>query len=168
MADDRPRYWDDERLEHDEGTLIRTGVEPEGCDPVEDRCAPDEVVEDPIEDRHVPGTVDDLPYDYGVETPPAADQLLESIEHPDAQAGWDVGETGPADEGDEQPLGRPEERELWSKQRTLIEISDHEEQHYRGLEPEKAEQIHEALAEDAAEPFTEGPEGTSATGSSGE
>ncbi|MDY0088460.1 MAG: hypothetical protein RBS78_07935, partial [Coriobacteriia bacterium] len=163
MADDGPRYWDDERLEQDEGTLIRTGSEAEGCDPVKDRCAPDEVVEDPIEDRHVPGTVDDLPYDYGVETPPAADQLYELIERPDAQAAWDVGETGPADEGEERPLGKPEERELWSKQRTLIEISDDEEQHYRGLDPVRAEQLHDALAEDAAEPLTEAPEGSCAS-----
>lgn len=151
MGNGGPRYWDDENLEQDEGAFIRTGSTAEGCDPVEDRCAPDDVVEDPIEDRHVPGTVDDLPYDYGVETPPAADQLLDTIEVPGAESRWDVGETGSAGEGDEPVLGRPEERELWSKQKPLIEISEIEEGHYRGLDSERAEAIHEALAEDAAE-----------------
>ncbi|MBW6469455.1 MAG: hypothetical protein K0B85_09910 [Coriobacteriia bacterium] len=158
--------WDDDRLERDEGVLIRDdSTAAEGCDDETDRCAPDEIVEDPIEDRHVPGTPDDLPYDYGVEIPPPADQALDTIDHAGTHGGWGVGETGPADEGDEPQLGRPEERELWRRQKPLIEAAEREEQHYRGLAPEHAEAIHEALAEDAEEPLSEAPDGTSATGS---
>jgi hypothetical protein len=49
--------WDDDKLERDEGVLIRDDTSSaEGCDEETDRCAPDEVVEDPVDDRHVPGT----------------------------------------------------------------------------------------------------------------
>lgn len=158
--------WDDDRLERNEGVLIRDDTsEAEACDDETDRCAPDEIVEDPIDDQHVPGTPDDLPYDYGVEVPPPADQALNTIDHAGTYGSWDVGETGPAGEGDEPALGRPEEKELWRKQKPLIEAAEREEQHYRGLEPEQAEAAHEALAEDAEEPLPEAPGGTSATGS---
>jgi hypothetical protein len=41
----------------------------------------DDFVEDPVEDENVPGTVDDLPYDYGLVMAPAADQVMLSIDH---------------------------------------------------------------------------------------
>jgi hypothetical protein len=47
--------------EHDEGREV-------GCDPEEDRCAPDDEAYGPA-DRVTPGTPDDLPYSLGEATP---------------------------------------------------------------------------------------------------
>lgn len=168
MLADEPKHWDDEKFERDEGVLTPdTAGETAGCDQDSDDCAPDEVVGDPIDDKHVPGTADDLPYDYGIETPAPADQALEAIGRPSKSARG-VGATGPAEEGEESALGEPDEKELWRKQEPLIEIAEAEEQHYRGLTEEQAEAAHDALAEDAEDPLPNASGGTSATGSGSE
>ncbi len=58
-------------VEHDEGREA-------GCDPAEDRCAPDEEGHDPYDSRHIPGTPDDVPVSLGEDAPDAADQRIES------------------------------------------------------------------------------------------
>jgi len=170
MSADGTERWDDDDLEREEGVFVRrSGGTIEGCDDETDQCAPDDTVEDPIEDRHVPGTPDDLPYDYGVETPPPADQTLDTIADEGLPGrGMGVGHTGAPSDREPPDLGGPEQRELWDKQEPLIELSEREEQHYRTLTPEQAELAHEALAEDAEEPLAEAPGGTSATGESSE
>jgi hypothetical protein len=45
-----------------------------------------------LSDHGVPGTPDDLPYDYGVDVPPAADQQILSPERRHAGSG-PLGET---------------------------------------------------------------------------
>jgi len=65
----------------------------------EGECAPDDYVGDPINDAGVPGTVDDLPYDYGIEDVQAADETLDSIERPTSSS-WGVGATGHPEEED--------------------------------------------------------------------
>lgn len=158
---DGDTWFEDDDLAREEGILVsRAGGHEVGC---EDQCAPDENVEDPINDEGVPGTVDDLPYDFGVETARAADETLDSIEHP-AVTSWGVGLTGHADSGEETELGGPEQRELWRIQRPLIEEADAEERHYAGLPEEELPEIAEASAEDASEVLPDAPDGTSATG----
>lgn len=114
----------------------------------------------------LPGTRDDLPYDYGIEDPEAADHIIDGPDNIGAGFGGGMGRTGSDEDGDEPPLGRPEERELWRKQRPLIQESDREERHLRGLEGLDLKAVHDAGAEDAEEPFQEAPDGTSSTGSS--
>lgn len=126
-------------------------------------CPPDDYVNDPINDDGVPGTVDDLPYDYGIETPRAADETLSSIEGP-PYGSWGVGATGPAGDGEERPLGEPEERELWRQQQPLIEEAAAEERHLVGLDEDHLQAVVDASAEDAAEVLPEAPDGVSATG----
>ena len=157
---DREGIFGDDKVERVDGILHAESGGEVGC---EGDCAPDDYVEDPINDDGVPGTVDDLPYDYGVETAPAADQMLGLIERPGGP--WGVGTTGPADEGDEPDLGGPEERELWRAQRPLIEEADVEERHFPGLEEEDVSAVADASSEDSAEALPDSPEGTSATGS---
>lgn len=126
--------------------------------------APDDVVEDTIADDGVPGTPDDLPYDYGVEVSLAADQMLLSLD--DRGVGFGaLGETGADDDADEAPLGGPEERELWRRQRPLIQESGDEARRYAGLEDADIARVEGSVGEDAAEVLPESPEGGSATGS---
>lgn len=163
---------DDDTYVREEGVLVpRNGGHDLGCDEDEDRCAPDDLVEDPVNDEHVPGTVDDLPYDYGVAAPIAADQQFRTIDHGPVSGFGDPGSTG-YDEGppyaDESPLGSVDERELWQHQRPLIAESADEPRRYRGLSDAEARVVDAASGEDAGELNPEGPEGTSATGSAGE
>jgi len=158
--DDRDTWPDDEEITREDGILFsRSGHREVGC---EGACASDDYIADPINDDGVPGTVDDLPYDYGLETSPAADQLLESIERAPASS-WGVGRTGHPEEGDEPPPGKPEERELWELQLPLIEEAEAEEKHVAGLREEDIPAVADASAEDAAEVLPDAPDGTSAT-----
>jgi len=133
-----------------------------GC--TDDLCAPDELVEDPINDDGVPGTVDDLPYDFGVEVPAAVDQQFKSPEHP--HSGFSgMGHTGyDEDVTSESPLGTPDERELWHKQRGLIQESGDEAARWGGLEDDDLRRVEDAIGEDAGEVLPDAPEGESATG----
>jgi hypothetical protein len=67
--------FDDEELVREGGVFVsRNGGREVG--PEDDDRAPGDYVEDPAADDGVPGTRDDLPYDYGVEISPAADQMV--------------------------------------------------------------------------------------------
>ncbi len=159
------KYPDDEWLEQDEGVLVPAeGGHRVGCEEDGVPCAPDDIVEDPINDAGVPGTQDDLPYDYGVEVPPAADHQLELVEDLVAEDS-DVGKTGAPADGDAPPLGRPEERELWGKQRALIEEDEDEGLRLDGLPEADIPELQRAMGDDAADPLPDAPGGTSATGS---
>lgn len=103
---DGDTWFEDDELTRDDGILsARAGGHEVQC---EGDCPPDDYANDPINDDGVPGTVDDLPYDYGIETSRAADETLNSIEGPPYKS-WAVGATGPAEEGEERPLGKPED-----------------------------------------------------------
>lgn len=147
-----------------EGGVFVPGTSGHRGDARGDDRAQDDYVEDPINEPGVPGTVDDLPYDYGVETASAADEALDSIDRTKA---WQVGATGPADDRDPEALGRPEERELWSKQRALIEEAEANEREYGSLNESDLPRI-VGSSIDAEDVLSETPDGTSATGSSGE
>jgi hypothetical protein len=158
---DRP-FGDDEYI-REGGVLIpvNTGHEVRHED---DTIAPDDVVEDVIADEGVPGTQDDLPYDYGVEIAQPADQMILSRDRRRSGFGG-VGHTGSDKDEGETPLGAPDERELWRKQKPLIAESGDEAARYAGLEDSDIARVEQAVGEDAAETFSESPEGESATGS---
>jgi hypothetical protein len=153
---------DEEELVREGGVFVSRNGGHE-ADETESRAA-DDYIEDPGTGDGVPGTVDDLPYDMGLETSAPADQLIQSGDGRMHGYGG-VGETG-ADEDTEPPdLGRPEERELWRKQRGLIQESADEELRYRGLNDEEVVELDAASGEDAADVLPDAPEGKSATGS---
>ena len=157
--------FDEAEYERQGGVLVPVnGGHEVSCE--DEQCAPDEVVEDPLNDDGVPGTPDDLPYDYGVETSEAADTQVLSPGHRNAGLGG-LGATG-ADEDvtEEPPLGGPDERELWHKQRGLMQESEDEAARWGGLEDDDLSKVEEAIGEDAGEVLPEAPEGESATGAS--
>lgn len=85
------RPFDEEQYERQGGVFVPVnGGHEVGCE--DDACAPDELVEDTLSDHGVPGTPDDLPYDYGAENAPAADQQVLNPEHRHAGFG-PLGET---------------------------------------------------------------------------
>jgi hypothetical protein len=160
------RIHDDGSLEDEE--LVRVGgvfVSRNGgheADSDEARAA-DDYIEDPGSGDGVPGTVDDLPYDFGVEHAVAADQLLESSGRGRGVRSG-IGYTGADDDREPPLLGGPEERELWKKQRGLIQESGDEEARYAGLSDDIAARADSASGEDAADVLPDAPEGKSATG----
>lgn len=154
---------DDEELVREGGVFVsRNG----GHEVHEDEMrASDDYIEDPGTGDGVPGTVDDLPYDFGLENANAADQLLESSGRGHG-VGSKVGHTGADDDSEPPELGGPEERELWKKQRGLIQEASEHEAHYAGLDEDRIAAVDAALGEDAAEVLPDSPEGKSATGAS--
>jgi hypothetical protein len=155
--------FEEEEYERQGGVLVPVnGGHEVGCE--DDQCAPDELVEDPLNDDGVPGTPDDLPYDYGVEVPDAVDAQVLNPEHRHAGGGA-LGYTGvPDDPRVESPLGAPDERELWHKQRGLIEESADEAPRWHGLAEDELRRVEDAIGEDAGEVLPDAPEGESATG----
>jgi hypothetical protein len=152
---------EDEELVREGGVFVsRNGGHEVDAD--EARAA-DDYIEDPGTGDGVPGTVDDLPYDFGLEHATAADQLLESSAR-GRNVRSSVGHTGADDDSDPPALGGPEERELWKKQRGLIQESADEEARYAGLSDELIERVDAASGEDAADVLPDAPGGRSATG----
>ena len=159
------RPFDEEEYERVGGVFVPVnGGHEVGCE--DDKCAPDDLVEDPLNDDGVPGTPDDLPYDYGVEVPVAADQQVLSFEHRHAGFGG-LGRTGSADDlATEPPLGAGDERDLWNRQRGLVQESGDEAARWGGLEDDDLPAIEDAMGDDAGETLPDAPEGESATGAS--
>ena len=160
---------------HDDGSVEEEALVREGgvfmsrnggreIDADEARAA-DDYVEDPGSGDAVPGTVDDLPYDYGVENARPADEMLNSPGTGRGAAGG-IGYTGADDDREPPELGRPEERELWSKQRGLLGESEDEPARYAGLSDEQIARLDESSGEDAADVLPDAPNGKSATGGS--
>ena len=154
--------FDDEELVPDNGVYaeVNTGQEAD-CDEGKASCAPDDMVEDPISEDVTPGTVDDLPYDYGVETPIAVDQEL-FVQSRGGRSG--IGRTGSDPEGTESELGADDERELWKKQRALIDEDERESARDIGLDEPELEEVAKAYGGDAAEALPMNPEGVSSVG----
>jgi hypothetical protein len=154
---------EDEALVREGGVFVSRSSGRE-VDAREARAA-DDYIEDPGTGDAVPGTVDDLPYDQGLETARAADSLLTSSGRGRGAAGG-IGRTGADDDREPPELGGPEERELWKKQRGLIGESKDEDARYAGLSDDLAARLDAASCEDAADTLPDSPEGTSATGGS--
>ncbi|MDO9556568.1 MAG: hypothetical protein Q7J82_03160 [Coriobacteriia bacterium] len=72
-------WFEDDELVREGGVFLSPNVGREvSCD--DDDCAPGDYAEDPASEVVVPGTIDDLPYDYGVELSHPADEVLESLD----------------------------------------------------------------------------------------
>ena len=146
--------FDDEDLIREGGVLVPRGggreVGPEGPD-----AAHGDYPEDPDADDGVPGTRDDLPYDFGLQEIEAADHIIDGPD--DVTAGFgEMGSTGAAEDV-ETPLGAPDERELWARQRPLIQEAEAEEAHLAGLDEGSAERLLDAEAEGAEDPRPDFP-----------
>jgi hypothetical protein len=154
--------FDDEELVADNGVYaeVNQGRDVD-CGDDKAECAPDDIVEDPINDDNIPGTVDDLPYDYGVETPVAVDQEL-FVQSRGGRGG--IGRTGSDPEWTESELGAEDERDLWSKQRVLIDEDERESARDIGLDAAELEDAARAYGGDAAEPLPMNPDGVSSGG----
>ncbi|TLM98135.1 MAG: hypothetical protein FDZ75_03075 [Actinobacteria bacterium] len=140
-------------LQYDNGVFYETGSRR-----VDTSGAPDDFVEEPWEPGDDPGTIDDIPYTMGVETPAPADQLL-NVEGPTRLAGH------PAKEETERPEGAADERRLWERQKPLIQEDEDDGLKLEGFGEEVIPAILDAMGDDAAEPLPDFPNGTSATGS---
>lgn len=94
MARRYDNYPDDHPYERDEGVLVghRAGHDV-GYDDAREGSAPDDFIEEPLKEEHVPGTVDDLPFDWGLAIAPAADQELLSIDRGPMGGFGDLGST---------------------------------------------------------------------------
>ena len=157
---------DDRPLEREGGVFVpRSDGRDVGCDSTDATCPEDEWLEDSVTEEHVPGTVDDLAYDFGTEDPGPADQMLTTIESGRVTGFGDVGKTGSEEDRDERDLGELEERDLWRRQRPLIEEDVDEGYNVPSLSEEQLAAVERAIGEDAAGPLVEASEGTSSIGS---
>jgi hypothetical protein len=153
--------FDDEELVREGGVFVsRGGGREVGAD---EAGAPGDYVEDPGVDDGVPGTRDDLAYDFGVELPMAADHIIDGPDNVAAGFGG-MGRTGSEPDGDEAPLGAPDERELWGKQLSLIDEAEVEERGLSGLEGSDMQRLRDAEADGAEDVLPDFPDGVSATG----
>ncbi|MBN2404072.1 MAG: hypothetical protein JXE06_00675 [Coriobacteriia bacterium] len=76
---DGDTWFEDDELVREGGVLVsRSGGREIGCSDKD--CAMDDYADDSADEDGVPGTVDDLPYDYGIEAPRAADETFESLD----------------------------------------------------------------------------------------
>ncbi len=162
----RDGSFDDEDLERQGGVFVSHHGGREVAPEERDRPT-DDLDEDPWTDDGVPGTTDDLPYDHGVDLSTPADHLILSPERRNSGFG-DMGETGVDDREQEPPLGAVDERDLWHRQRGLIDESGDEAARYAGLTDADIPRVEAAVGEDAAEVLPDSPEGESATGSGNE
>jgi hypothetical protein len=155
--------FDEEELVREGGVFVPRS---DGRDVGDGEGAHDDLAEDPLDDRHVPGTVDDLPYDLGVETALPADETLASIDR--RSGGWGgLGDTGYDNDGEPAALGGPDERDLWARSRALRQEDDVESAHGLDLADEELADVELALGDDSADALQDGPDGTSAIGSVG-
>jgi hypothetical protein len=143
----------EETLRHDEGVLDEPGGRESSCEPAEEPCAPSDYVEEPFADDGTPGTADDLPYTLGVEESAPADEHIVPV------GGTRLGEAGP-----ERAEDAADERELWGKQKALVEEDEASGLRLEGASQDAIPGILDAMGDDAAEALPDWPEGTSATG----
>jgi hypothetical protein len=165
MQDDEERDTYPEREQHIfNEKVVREGgvfVEPEhqqrDCNTPGTECGPDDYAEDPYSIDNRPGTSDDANYSYGVELPNAGDLHL----IPDRGVRRRGGNAAP-DEESELDLGERDERDLWRRQRSLME-EDSEEgiELPQGLDDEDAERVIDGMGAEFTE---EDVADTSATG----
>lgn len=164
MKDDEERTTYPEREQHIfNDKLVREGgvlVEPEhqqvDCNDPEIECGPDDYPEDPYSIDNRTGTPDDANYSFGVELPNADDLHLV----PDSGR-MSVGETEGAEEPPERDLGELEERDMWRRQRPLIEEDVEAGADLEGMSDEDADRVVDMMG---AEFTQEDQADTSATG----
>jgi hypothetical protein len=157
--DETPQPLFDEKLDREGGALFAPDAREVSCDPDTEACAQDDYVGDPeARETGIPGTADDVPLDFGLESPPAADQhvVLEGA----TRVAGESAET--KDQAEDQ--GATDEAELWSQQRALLEEDTDGGLKLAGFPEEAVPEILEAMGDDAADALPDFPSGTSATG----
>lgn len=153
--------FDRERVYKEEGVFVEPPEGEEGCDPDEERCAPDDYAEDPYSDNDNPGTPDDVPYGYGVSNARPADAHLVA----DDASVFETGHAGERPAKQDPPFASSDEADLWRHQRALIEEDEGDGIKLAGFDEERIPSILDALGDEAAEPLPDAPNGVSATGS---
>lgn len=156
---EREQHYFDEPLQAEgDGWLREPQHTREGCDTSGEKCGPDEYPEDPFATGNRPGTVDDLPNSFGVELPQADDEHLveQGRTH---HAGPEAGEER------ERDLGDREARDLWRRQRPLIEEDEHGVQLPVGMTEEEGRRVMDAMGDDEGTGASEDVAEESATGS---
>lgn len=159
---DQEGHLANDKLVREGGVLIEPAHSQVDCNQQRPACAPDDYPEDPYSIDNRPGTVDDVGYSYGIESPPAADMSFAPMNS--THAG---GERAPATERD-LDLGEIDAEELWEHQEPLIaeDLDDGIKLTEQTTEAQ-AQRILDALGDDAAEPLSESGAGVSATGEYG-
>ena len=157
--DERAQRLFDEPLDRESGVFVEPDAREVSCEPDEAACAPDDYASDPEpHETGVPGTADDLPLDFGLEIPPAADQhvVLEGTTHVGGESAEAV------DTAEDQ--GAVDEQELWSEQAALLEEDEDGGLKLKGFPEEEVPDILQAMGDDASDALPDFPSGTSATG----
>jgi hypothetical protein len=163
--DDRPVFEEEELVEA--GVYVEQNRgENVGCDEATDRCAPDDYSEAPHESRNVPGTEDDVPYSVGTEESiPAADTQFRYADESTTSSSRPT----PADEGDtESDISKTDERDLWRRNRALIEEDEDDGLKLEGFSEEEIPDVLDAMGDEAQDPIPDSATGYSATGSDAE
>lgn len=156
-----PQPLFDEKLDRESGAYLEPDAHEVSCDPDAEACAQDDYVGDPeARETGIPGTADDVPLDFGLEIPAAADQhvVLEGATKPG-------GETAEVKDAAEDQ-GAADEDELWAEQSALIEEDVDGGLKLKGFPEDEIPDILNAMGDDAADPLLDFPNGTSATGES--
>lgn len=156
---EREQHVFDEKLEREGGVFIEPQHTQVDCNSPDAGCATDEYPEDPFSIDNRPGTVDDPTYSMGVELPNAADQHLVP------EGGTHQGGRPAPDEEREWEPGELEERDMWRRQRALIEEdADDGIKMPAGTSDEQAERILDAMGDESADNVPDMTQGGSATG----
>lgn len=156
---EREQHVFDEKLERDNGVFAEPQHMQRDCNSPDAECATDEYPEDPFAIDNRPGTADDATYSMGVELPNAADQHLvpEGRTH-------QSGHSAPDEEREWEP-GELEERDLWRRQRPLIEEDvDDGIKFPRGVSDEEAQHTLDAMGDETSDNVPDMTQGGSATG----
>lgn len=166
MFDDESDVWPEreqhvfnEKLEREGGVFIEPQHTQVDCnDPENLGCAPDEYPEDPYAVDNRPGTPDDVTYSYGLELPNAADRHLvpEGATH-------QSGPPAPDEEREFEP-GERDERDLWRRQRALIEEDADSPKLPVGMSDEDGRRVMGAMGDDEGDEASEDATTVSATG----
>lgn len=163
--DDKANNWPEreqdvfeEKLERDGGVFVEPQHTQVDCNAPDAGCATDEYPEDPYSVDNRPGTVDDPTYSMGVELPNAADLHLVP------EGGVHQSGRPAADEEPERDLGELEERDLWRRQRPLIEEDEDDGVKLLGASDDEARRVLDAMGDESSDSVPDMTQGGSATG----
>lgn len=167
MFDDENDVWPereqhifDEKLEREGGVFLEPQHSQRDCNNPDDAgCAPDEYPNDPYTVDNRPGTPDDVTYSFGLELPNAADL------HVVPEGGvHQAGQAAPDEERELDP-GERDERDMWRRQRSLIEEDETGIRLPDGMTEDDGRRIMGAMGDDQGDEAPEDVADVSATGS---
>lgn len=155
---EREQHIFEEKLDREGGVFVEPQHTQVDCNSPDADCATDEYPEDPYAIDNRSGTIDDTTYSMGVELPNAADLHLvpEGGVH-------QAGRAAP-DEEPERDLGELEERDLWRRQRPLIQEDEGDGVKVPGATDEQAQRVLDAMGDESSDNTPDMTQGISATG----